>query len=397
VKVLPARVEPIARGIKLRTIHGWHSSRLVKYDGHLYAAVTVLDPDAANAWKDKGLIYRRQDNGRWDVVGELPNQPYHMMVDPAGRFWVIAPSNYDKCEVFRSGPGGDLSRWELVYNGTCAYAGGAIDPEGNVLLLHALHVGNRAEPNAVVAAYYHAATDTWHTDQVPTHEGRYGYMGMYLDGRRAFAVIDSSGVEPPLDADAEQATPWRDFRMVRFDDLTEAGRWCSVPWLVIPYGWSSPIDMIRDDAGDIHFRFSSSGAVTLAQRRDAKAGYYSARIDPDTMRLEIHEFPIRDGSGRYLRDSAGRWYLLGRKNGYLHLWRLDRENRFAVVDEWRIGGTAGKFQNYVLHTLRPARFGGEADGDTIHVATTDWVRDKARQDTDATLWLATFCLPNRAE
>ena len=57
-------------------------------------------------------------------------------------------------------------------------------------------------------------------------------------------------------------------------------------------------------------------------------------------------------------------------------------------------------EGYVIHTLEPVRFGGEDDGDTIHVVSARYVNNqgqKPAQDekpTRAQLWHAQFDLPN---
>ena len=68
---------------------------------------------------------------------------------------------------------------------------------------------------------------------------------------------------------------------------------------------------------------------------------------------------------------------------------------FRVVKEYELPGT-DDLHGYVIHTLRPERFGGESDGDTIHLMTTRHIfgADK-KKIRHAELWHAYFRLPSR--
>jgi hypothetical protein len=362
---IPVVVELVASGVKQRTIHGWHSSRLVRSDGRLYAAVTVQDDDGQNDWQDRGVFYRREDDGTWSVVGELPHQPYHFLVAPDGRFWVVAASRYGACEVYRSKTPGNLSDMEIVYTGTCAYLGASMSPEGNFLLLHARD--GVSVPNAVVAVFYEAATGLWHTSGFPTPEGRCGYEGILLRGKMALAVVNSSAYPPPNGATTGQSTPWRGVRLVKCDDLIR-GEWTTRFWLDRPYGGTGLADMIATDHG-ILLTYSYLGADTPEELAKAQYANYIALVRDD-LSVEVHPFGQNVGAGRILRDARGRFFFVGRVGDEYRLWNLDADGGFTLSDERRLVGSAGKLMNYVLHILRPERFGGQDDGDTIHLFNT---------------------------
>ena len=360
-----ATVEVVSDAVKARTIHGWHSSRLVMHDGALYAAATAADPDGANDWQDRGLLYRRDPGGSWSVVGETPNQPYHMCVGADGHFWVVAPARYHTAEVFRSKTPGRLDDLELMYNGTCAYLGASVNDAGDFLLLHARD--GTSLPNAVVAKFYEAATGVWHTSEFPTPEGRCGYEGIMLRGKSAFAIVNSSANPPPDGATAQESSTWRTVRLARCDDLTK-GEWVTRAWLDQPYGATGLADMYVD--GEVtYLTYSHRGANSLDTYGDTPGGNYIARIRQD-MSVEAFEFAVGVGGGRIVRDSTGRFAFVGRAGDEHHVWDLDVARDFALINERRLVGTAGKLTNYVVHTLRPQRFGGETDGDTVHLLST---------------------------
>ena len=112
-RVVPTRVEKIAEGVSVTTIHGWNTCRLVRHGGVLFASAAVSNPRAAEYWDHGGAFFRR-DDGRWKEVGRLPFNPYTMAVAPDGTFWVVAPSSYTDCRVFRSRAPGDFSELEAA-------------------------------------------------------------------------------------------------------------------------------------------------------------------------------------------------------------------------------------------------------------------------------------------
>ena len=102
-----------------------------------------------------------------------------------------------------------------------------------------------------------------------------------------------------------------------------------------------------------------------------------------------------------LISKKGDWYLLGRPDngGDLHLWVLDRKAGIKPTREYDLPGT-DMLEGYVIHTLEPVRFGGEEDGDTIHVGSARYVNDQGQKPapgekpTCAQLWHAQFDLPS---
>lgn len=382
---LPVEVELVSDGVKQRTIHGWHSSRLVMYDGHLYAAATVQDDNGDNAWQDKGILFRRESDGKWRKVGELPNQPYHICVAPDGHFWVIAPSRYRTCEVYRSKRPGDLSDMEIVYNGTCAYVGASISPEGNFLVMHA--EANDAGPNAVITKFYKASTDTWYTSRFETPEHRCGYEGIILRGKKAIAVVNSSACPPVEGATINESSPWRKVRLARCDDLTK-GQWTTRMWLDRDYGATGLADIyFHDDS--IYLTYSHRGADSPEEYSSSQSGNFIARISDD-LSVEVYPFPQSVGAGRILRSLSGKFYFLGRSGSDLSLWDMDVENSFGLSNERRLVGLGDKLAGYVMHTLRPQRFGGEDDGDTIHLLNTT---TSSEDPNNEKLYHASFRLP----
>lgn len=371
---IPTTVEVVSDAVKVRTIHGWHSSRMVMHDGALYAAATVADPDGDNDWQDRGVLYRRDATGSWDIVGETPNQPYHMCVAADGRFWIVAPSRYHTAEVFRSVTPGDIGDLELVYNGTCAYLGASVNEAGDFLLLHARD--GTSLPNSVVAKFYEAATGEWHTSEFDTPEGRCGYEGIILRGKSAFAIVNSSANPPPDGATIQQSSPWRTVRLARCDDLTK-GEWVTELWLDAPYGSTGLSDMIVD-GDDIYVTYSHHAAQTADALAETSGGNFIARIGQDRT-VESYPFPVGVGGGRMVRDTSGAFYFVGRSGDEFHVWDMDVADDFALSNERRLVGTHSKLMNYVVHTLRPERFGGETDGDTVHLLSTTVSDDPDRE------------------
>jgi len=102
-----------------------------------------------------------------------------------------------------------------------------------------------------------------------------------------------------------------------------------------------------------------------------------------------------------LISKKGDWYLLGRPDsgGDFHLWALDPKEGFKPIREYDLPGT-DMLKGYVIHTLGSVRFGGEDDGDTIHVVSARYVNDQGRKPapgkkpTRAQLWHAQFDLPS---
>lgn len=406
IPTLPTSVEQISGAVQARTIHGWHSSRLVMYGGKLYAAATLRDDQARNQWKDAGVIYRREADGKWVSAARLPNQPYHMMVDPRGRFWVVAPSGYGTCEVFRSGPDADLSKWELVYNGTCAYVGGSVSPEGNVLILHAEKNGKG--PNAVIAAFYDAAADTWHKSRFETPEERDGYEVIILKGKKALVIVGSSAASPPEQATQpddvamsfhgmkwpKAATPWRLVRLAACDDLAQ-GRWNTRMFINDPWGVTGLGDAYAAPDGKLCLLYSHRGGATRAEYEADKGEYYWARISDDLV-AEVQPITVPVHRAKLLVDSdTGRWFLVGGQDNELRLWDLDVSGGgFKLSNERRLADTKNKLTGYVIHTLRPQRFGGQEDKGHFYLMSTG-VKSDTQEKENVQLNFVSFEIPRR--
>lgn len=402
-EAIATTAELVSAAVQERTIHGWHSSRLLMWGGTLYAAATHHDPHAGNAWSDRGIIYRRSGNGRWDAAGHLGTQPYHMMVDPRGRFWVIAPSDPRTCAVFRSAPGADLSRWDLVYTGTSAYVGASVSAGGDVLIIHS--DGNRPGPAAIVAAFYSAAGESWHISRLETPEWRYGYEAIFLDGARALAILNSSAAPPPeghktgkpvmsfWDMEwGEEATPWRHIRLAVCDDLTR-GEWRQHPYLIQPWGWTGLLDVYAGPDGRPHLLYAHRGGQTREAYEADRARLYLARIGWD---LDVQTTIVDREANRakFLVDTArGRWFLVDGSDDGLFLSDVDLSGGgLRLTNERVLAGTRDRLTGYVLHTLRPQRFGGEEDPDRFHMLG---VRSAGRSgDANAVpLELVSFAIP----
>lgn len=167
----------------------------------------MSNPTAGDYWDHGGAFFRR-DDGRWTEIGRLPFNPYTMAVAPDGAFWVVAPPSYTECRVYRSRAPEDLSQLEEVHRGSCSYLGAAIGSEGNFIVLYAEFADSTAgTPNAVTAAFYERASDRWHLSRIATPEGRYGYEGIVLTGKRAIAVLNSSLTDPEQSDAKGRATP----------------------------------------------------------------------------------------------------------------------------------------------------------------------------------------------
>jgi hypothetical protein len=69
---------------------------------------------------------------------------------------------------------------------------------------------------------------------------------------------------------------------------------------------------------------------------------------------------------------------------------MDVENSFHLSNERRRVGVGDKLEGYVMHTLRPQRFGGEDDGDTIHLLNTT---TSSGDPNNEKLYHASFRLP----
>ncbi len=404
---LPTVVERISDNVSTGMIHGWHSNHLLKYKGVLYADGRVDDPAAnnetsigaspGNAWAWGGAFFRRTPDGQWEKVRSTLESTYLSLMAPDGRLWDVAPSSFDMAEVIRMTNPLDFSTFEVVYSGTCAYMGAGMSPEGNFLMLHAESKDIAAfRPNAIISAFYDQSTGKWHKQRFVTPEGRYGYIGILLKGKRALAVLNSAISDPKANPDFPHYS-WRHVRVASCDDLTK-DKWVNKGFLMPEYGATSLQDFIEGPDGNGYLAYSYGEANTLDEWRKTPTHHYIARIRHD-LSAEVFPTTLNASSTRILIDSKGNWYVLGRaSDSELHLWAIDPTNGFKPTREYVLPGTK-KLEGYVIHPLRPERFGGEDDGDTIHVVSACYVDENGQPPAagqkahHAELWHAQFSLP----
>jgi hypothetical protein len=389
---LPTDVELVAAGLSAGVIHGWHSNLLLKHKGVLYACATVDDPASKNEWKRSGLFFRREADGKWTQVGATPESPYIWYAGRDGRFWMVAPSSYGDAQVFRMERPLDFGSFKELYNGTCSYEGASISPEGNFLILHAESQQMQAfVPNAMIGAFYDHQDGKWYKSRIVTPEGRYGYVGIILKGRKAIAVLNSAIQDRKANPNPPHYS-WRHVRLARCDDLTK-GEWTNKGFLMPEFGNTALNDLMVGPDGNIYLADSHNSGPTYEAMSKEPTLHYITRIKED-LSTEVFATGINAGATRILVSRAGAWYVVGRPGagGNLHLWAVDPDNGFKPTKEWELPGT-DVLQAYVIHTLRPARFGGETDGDTIHLMTAKYLPVEKDQPAKAELWHASFRLP----
>ena len=363
-------VEVIHPRVSATTIHGWNTSRLVKLDTSLYASAAKSNPEAKHFWDHEGVFFRREADGTWSEAGTLPLNPYTMCVASDGTFWVVAPSSYSECRILRSKRVGELDSLEVVRVGGCSYLGAGVSPEGNFLVLYAASPDSTAGvANAVVADFYDRSTGDWHTSTIATPEGRYGYEGILLRGRRALVVLQSS-LTDPLHSDVRGTNySWRHVRIAACDDLL-GGTWKNEGWLVPQDGRTFLHDLVEGPDGNAYLSYCHASAASHEALLDlAETPHCIARIHDD-LTVEVFETGLDVASTRILVDAGGAWHLIGRSGaGGLRLWDLDPDRGFKPTRECELEGTEW-LADYVIHTLRPDRFGGDGDGDTVHLLGT---------------------------
>jgi hypothetical protein len=116
---------------------------------------------------------------------------------------------------------------------------------------------------------------------------------------------------------------------------------------------------------------------------------YITRINKD---LSVEDNPVEFGTRRLYVSEAGHWYsLVAPLSGDLELWQLDSGAGFAPIKKFLLPGTK-RLKLYAMYTLHPERNGGEDDGDTVHLLSTD--RDNFEDPEGAVkYWHVYFDLP----
>ncbi|GMW02812.1 MAG: hypothetical protein AMXMBFR84_39480 [Candidatus Hydrogenedentota bacterium] len=396
--IVEGKAELVAARVFSGTIHGWHSNRLLKIDGRLYACATIRNPNPEKPdwpYSHPGAFYRREDNGTWNEVGTLPYPPYMMLAGPDKRVWITGSTDYANVHINRTKEPVDFSSIEEVHTGTNAYMGAAISPEGNFLTLYAETAEMQyGKPNAIIAAFFDAADGTWHTSRMETPEGRYGYEGILLTGKRAIAVLNSALYDPDHSDGEGTKYSWRHVRLASCEDLT-VGNWKNIGWLMPLDGRTALQDMIPDGNGGAYVSYAHASAASHEELlKTPGTPHYIAHIAPN-LAVDSHETGLNPGLSRMLMAGDGRMFLIGRPvAGDLHLWQLDTST-FKALREWTVSNSAN-LEAYVVHALCPARFGGEDAGDTVHLLSVKYLKDESGQSTqEAELWHAYFELPER--
>ena len=397
--MIDVTVECVVDEIGAGTIHGWNTARLFKYDNVLYFAGNEIQTpeNSGNVWRDHGVIFRRDlsAGGSWEQMAVIDPRVYTSCIDHLGRFWTVSPRHFNYVTLWRSEPGMDLDNWTRCYDGTCAYLGTGVDRQtGNHLLIHTEDTNQMPRfPNPMICVFYEAATDSWRKSRIEMPEGRFGYVGIIVRGRRAVILMQSTQLDPVVEPN-EPHYNWRLLKLARCDDLME-GDWHAQPWLMRKFGQTKPSDMVEMPDGNILVAYKHRGGdESYEATQETPFTSYISRISPD-LSVETFEPGIDVKSMRMFLGSDGRWYLVGRPTDaeMLHLWRLDAADGFKVTAEWDLPGT-DKLKGGHLHTLRPDRVGGEGDGDTVHLATGDHPRIRFDDTVDRFgLWHASFQLP----
>ncbi len=388
--MIDVRVQLISDNVSPGTIHGWHSSRLLKYDGTLYAFPTRRE-DAADYDDAPVQIYSRKPGGQWEAGDLVPLPAYTTCFGPAGEFWTYGSYDFNNVHVWRSAPL-NINQTERLHSGKCFYGGTGVDDQGNFLALHSERTEHYfGVPNKMMSAFYDVETDRWHHSQMPTPEGRYGYVGVIVRGRQAYALLKSTVYDFAASPMGPMHYNWRHIRLVKCDDLTK-GVWTQHPWLVRRFGmtWIHDLSIGPDGHRYIFMRHrggDESFAATEAMPIEGSVSRWH-----NDLSVEQFKIPIEIEAGRMHFSQSGRCYITGRptEGRGLRLWELSMED-FSVAGEWDLPGTEA-FTTYVYHTLKPERFGGEDDGDTVHLMTAS-VGDRQLEDGLADLWHVQFDLP----
>jgi hypothetical protein len=176
--------------------------------------------------------------------------------------------------------------------------------------------------------------------------------------------------------------------LARCDDLTQ-GQWINQPWLMPEYGDTALQDLRVGPDGNAYLSYWHRSAASLEELAQIPLRHYIARLHED-LTTEVYPTGLEAEATRLVVDSQGKWFLVGRpkSGGNLHLWLLDSAHGFQATQEYELPGT-DKLQGYVTHTLRPERFGGEGNSDTVHLLNCSYASDHAQ------LWHACFNLPSQ--
>jgi hypothetical protein len=371
-------------------MHGWHSSRLVKSDGELYCSALVDNPESGEGFKFTTLFLRREPDGSWTEIGSYPHAAYSMYAAPGGYFYVLSSWNYNNTRVLRTRQPWDFSEFDQLYEDLRAYSyqGMGVSVEGNWLLLHSENMWSEyLRANADETIFYEAASGCLHQDRVEYPEGNYGYEGVLLDGKEAL-VVAQSAIRDPEHHPTGYPYSWRHLRLLYNPDLTQEA-WQNQGWLLPEWGATALKDFVRGPDGEAYLAYYHQSADSLETMETTPGEEFIARIHRD---LTADVFPLDFAVVKLLVSGCGRWYALTQSVGEdLQLWELDPAAGFAPVNKYLLPDTA-RLMRYALHTLHPERHGGEDDGNTVHLLTTEVPEEDPAPPT-VKYWHVYFDLP----
>ncbi len=375
--MIDVTIEQVSPEVGSATLHGWNTCRLIKTDGALWFVANKPTPDGddgSNWLVQRTLMYRRElsAGGQWELAADIEPRTYTCCVDNQDRFWSISPKHFNYITLWRSEPNMDLDTLVRCYDGRCAYLGMGVDRvSGSHLLIHTEDTNHMPRfPNPMICVFYDAETDSWRVSQIDMPEGRFGYVGIIVRGRKAVVLMQSTQYDPVVEPNDPHYN-WRLLKLARCDDLME-GKWVTKPLAMRTFGQSLPSDMVEMPDGKILIAYKHRGGDdSYEATQEQPYAFTISIVSPD---LSFDTFtPDLDieAGGRVFLGSDNRWYLVGKPTDgeALRLWRLDADNGFEPTAEWLLPGT--EVLKSMLHTLRPDRVGGEDDGDTVHLATSD--------------------------
>ena len=376
--MIDVTVEQVSPEVGSATLHGWNTCRLVKTGGALWFAANKPSPDDDDGsdWLvQRTLMYRRElrVGGKWELAEDIDPRTYTCCVDHLGRFWSISPKHFNYITLWRSAPNMGLDDLVRCYDGRCAYLGMGVDRViGNHLLMHTEDTNHMPRfPNPMITVFYDAQTDSWAKSQIEMPEGRFGYVGIMVRGRKAVVMMQSTQFDPIVEPN-EPHYNWRLLKLARCDDLLE-GKWVTRPLAMRKFGQTLPSDMVEMPDGRILIAYKHRGGdESYEATQEKRYAFTLSIVNPDDLSFETFTPHIDiEPSGRLFLGSDKRWYLVGKpaENAAWRLWRLDADNGFEPTADWDLPGT--EVLKSMLHTLRPDRVGGEDDGDTIHLASSD--------------------------